>query len=174
MKSLLVIFVGIMWSFNLLADEPDCAKDNIFKGEMFELFISNSLADDISFKFCVGEQSSYLVSALYQRGYVSKDFGIRPNVTFHSRILLTAETKAKIDDLYKNALLRSRPDNVRGMDGSQWCFRPKSGNTYTELCYWSPTVYEGEADKRGMIDISNLGTYLFELSKLAEYGAELQ
>ena len=174
MKSLLVIFISVMWSGSLLADEPDCAKDNIFKGEMFELFVRNSLADDISFRFCVDEQSSYLISALYQMPHVSKEYGIRPAVTYHSRIKLSDEMRNKIDDLYKNAFLRSRPDNVQGMDGSQWCFRPKSGNTYTEMCYWSPIVYEGEEDKRGMIDISNLGTYLCELSELAEYGAKLQ
>lgn len=174
MKSLLFIFISLFWSGYLQADEPDCSKDNIFKGEMFELFIGNSLADDLSFKYCLGDKSSYLISALYQTAYASEDFGVRPAVTYHSRIKLTDEMKNKIEDLYKNALLRSRPDDVRGMDGSQWCFRPKSGNKYTEFCYWSPAVYEGQEDTRGMIDISNLGTYLFDISGLVEYGAEMQ
>lgn len=174
MKSLFFIFISLFWSGCLQADEPDCTKDNIFSGEIFELFIRNSLADDISFKFCVGEHASYLISALYQTSHVSKEFGIWPAVTYHSRIKLTEKTKNKIEDLYKNAQLRSRPDDVRGMDGSQWCFRPKSGNKYTELCYWSPAVYEGQEDTRGMIDISNLGTYLLDISGLVEYGAKMQ
>jgi|TARA_Y100001937_G_scaffold67058_1_gene91658 hypothetical protein len=174
LKAYVLIALAFALSEMSWADNPDCSKDNIFTGEMFELFVRNSLADDISFRFCVGEQSSYLISALYQTPHVSKEYGIWPAVTYHSQIKLTVETQAKIDDLYKTVLLRSRPDNVRGMDGSQWCFRPKSGNTYNELCFWSPTVSEGEEDKRGMIDISNLGTYLFDLSELANYGAELQ
>ncbi|WP_166838072.1 hypothetical protein [Rheinheimera pleomorphica] len=171
MKILLLVITYLFFAGKAFAEEPNCSENEVFHGLMFELAVNNSLRDDMVFRFCVGKDVSFLVSELYQTAYVSED-GIRPALNYHSKVRLTSETKSKIDDLYKNALLNSRPDNVRGLDGSTWCFRPKSGNSYTELCYWSPIEHPGS--ERGLKDISNLGIYLFDISGLQEYGGVFQ
>ena len=170
MKTILLFIASITFVNDVFADEPNCSRDDIYQGLIFELSVDNALRPDMVFKFCVGPESSYLISEIYLQGYVS-DFGIRPDLKYQTKLKLTNEHKGKIDDLYRNALAYSRPDDARGLDGSSWCFRPKSGNTYTEYCYWSP-AYDPDNERR-LKDISELGIYLFELSELEKHGGEL-
>ncbi len=169
--TLLLVMACVLLVNKSLADEPNCAKTEIFQGLMFELSVTNSLDSDLLFRFCVGEHESYLLSELEQTAVVSER-SIIPGVKYQSKVRLTADVKSKIDDLYKNALLRSRPDNIQGKDGSTWCFRPKSGSSYAELCYWSPS--SARSNERALQDIANLGEYLLGLSGLQAHGAILQ
>lgn len=169
--ALLSGMVCILFAGKSIAHEPNCATNELFKGLMFELSVQNSLDSDLEFRFCVGENESFLVSELNQTAFVSQH-AIIPGVKYQSKVKLTAEIKTKIDDLYQDALLRSRQDNIRGKDGSYWCFRPKSGLSYSELCYWSPSTTD--SPDRDVKAIASLGEYLLGLSGLQAFGGLLQ
>lgn len=169
-KFYLLIFIMLSFAAESAATEPNCAQDQVFTGQLFELSIEQSFEDDIVFRFCVSDDSSYLISQKFQTAYVH-DGRFRPALNYESKVKLTSSLKDKIKTMYLKAMLNSLPDDVSGHDGSFWCFRPKSGAGYTESCYWSPIWTKHE---RELVDIADLGIFLFELSGLEQYGGVLQ
>ncbi|WP_233080407.1 hypothetical protein [Rheinheimera soli] len=152
------------------AGEDKCSKHKLHAGLMFELSINNSLRDDLLFRFCIEEDAGYLFAELQQHGFIWRE-QIRPDYVFKSEVKLSPKKTEKLKDMYLAAMIHSKSDQVRGLDGSTWCFRPKSGMSYTEFCYWSPTLDDSEREVK---HINDLGIYLLILSGLEKEGASIQ
>lgn len=169
-KALYFMMLSMFVAQPVSAGEDKCSKHKLHTGLMFELSINNSLRDDLLFRFCIEEDAGYLFAELQQHGFIWRE-QIRPDYVFKSEVKLSPKKIEKLKGMYLAAMIHSKPDQVRGLDGSTWCFRPKSGMSYTEFCYWSPTLNDSEREVK---HISDLGIYLLVLSGLEKEGASIQ
>ena len=156
-----VLLFLVFFAFEVLAsEEPNCSIDEPFTGKLFELEIQTSFSGRYVFEFCF-DSRAYLLSEYHEPIRLTKS--VRSTIVNESKVKLPESAAHKIKELYSQASVNIKSDSIRGMDGDTWCFRPKSGMSYSEICIWSPQV---DAVSRGHKNLVELGKYLYEVSTL--------
>jgi hypothetical protein len=159
LKSYFIVIILIFFSFHsAAADNLNCSESEIFTGKLFQLNIKYSFKGEHEYQFCVGEESSFLISKFIER--LGQNL---PDLTHTSQVKLTAENAEKLKRMYQNTVVALPKDTSAGMDGSTWCFKPKSGLSYSKFCYWSP---EANTAERKLTKLYNLKLHIEELSGL--------
>jgi hypothetical protein len=160
MRKLLFFFA--VFSFNVFSNsEPNCSENEILGGKLFELEIITSFHGSYNFKFCFDEPS-YVVSEYIEP--VSTSGPLKTTIKHESLAKLDMDTSLYLMDLYRAVQATLITDNVRGLDGSTWCFMPKNGNSYSKTCLWTPYA---SSKKRNLEDLVELGDKLFEISNFS-------
>lgn len=159
MKSNLMTIIYMLFSVSSFAqDDANCSEDEIYTGKLFQLEIKSSFGESYKYQFCVGKENSYLIST-----FTEKSSQNLPDLIHTSKVKLTNEIKEILKEIYQSTVLSLPKDNSSGMDGSTWCFKPKSGMSYSNFCYWSP---ESNSSERGLSKLYELRVYIHELSGL--------
>ncbi|WP_054013933.1 hypothetical protein [Pseudoalteromonas sp. R3] len=160
MRKILLFFIVL--SFNTFSGTvPNCSENELFGGKLFELEVVTSFHGSYNFKFCFDE-TSYVVSQYIEP--VSTRGPLKTTITHESLARLDVKTSLYIKDLYRAVQATLVTDSVRGMDGSTWCFKPKSGSSYSETCLWTPNA---AWERRNLGKLVELGDKLFEISNFA-------
>jgi len=157
MESSIAFIIAIIFSFSSLAkDVPNCSEDEIYTGKLFQLDIKHSFTGSYEYKFCVGDKSSFLISK-----YIEHLPQNLPELIYKSKVKLALDVKEKLKTMYQKTLITLPKENSRGMDGSTWCFNPKSGTSYSSFCYWSA---DHKPSDRGLYDLHKLKMFIHDLS----------
>ncbi|WP_125784675.1 hypothetical protein [Pseudoalteromonas rubra] len=160
MKKLLLFLTVIC--FNVFSNtEPNCSENQVFGGMLFELEVVTSFHGSYNFKFCFDE-TSYVVSEYIEP--VSTRGPLKTTIRHESTAKLDTQTSLYIKDLYRAVQATLTTDNVHGMDGSTWCFKPKDGGSYSKTCVWTPIA---SSEKRNLVKLVELRNKLFEISNFA-------
>ena len=159
LKSYFVVIMLMIFSFHSSAEgKLNCSENEIYTGKLFQLNIKYSFKEEHEYKFCVGEETSFLISKFKER--LGQNL---PDLTHTSKVKLTPENAEFLKRMYQNTVIALPKDTSAGMDGSTWCFKPKSGLSYSKFCYWSP---EANTSERGLTKLYSLKLHIEELSGL--------
>ena len=157
MKSSILFIIIMLFSCSSFAnDVPNCSEDEIYTGKLFQLDIKHSFRGSYEYKFCVGDESSFLISK-----YIEHLPQNLPDLLHTSKVKLTLDVKEKLKIMYQKTLTTLPKESSRGKNGSTWCFRPKSGTSYSSFCYWSA---ESKSSDRGLNDLYKLKLFIHDLS----------
>ncbi|QPB83789.1 hypothetical protein CWC22_012600 [Pseudoalteromonas rubra] len=157
MRTVSLIF--IVFGFNTFAtDDPNCSENDVLGGKLFELEMSTSFHGRYHFKFCSGEVS-YLLSEFIEP--ISTSRPLKSTMKHESRAKLDPDTAMYLKNLYRAVQATLQEDNVRGLDGATWCFKPKNGQRYSKTCVWEPRA---STQERNLQSLVFLGDKLYEIS----------
>ena len=154
----LLTFIALFSVFSFVSagemDELGCGEPSKNKGKVFELNMSLSFHGDVEYKLCRNIDKYILL--------------VETSKSNNKEILELKSNEVEIIlKKYEKALEYNTKDKEMGLDGSSWCLETKRGFTYLKACFWSPGY---EPQKRGLAGLNDLGTYLFDISKLKENG----
>jgi len=157
MRSSIAFIIVIFFNFSSLAkDVPNCSEDEIYTGKLFQLNIKHSFRGSYEYKFCVGDESSFLISKYTE--HLPQNL---PDLLYTSKVKLTVDVSEKLKSIYQKTLITLPKESSRGKDGPTWCFKPKSGTSYSVFCYWSA---EYESSNRGLNNLHKLKLFIHDLS----------
>ena len=139
-----------------------CSENKLYDGKLFQLDVFKYGRGDYKFQFCISERQGYLISE-YTKQSRSSD-----NSVHKSTVKLTHKLTQDIKNQYLKTLNMNLKDDLKGRDGSNWCFKPKDAFSHSKHCVWLP---EYNSKERGLSELISLGELAFEHSNLKLVGA---
>ncbi|TLU61993.1 hypothetical protein FE810_13125 [Thalassotalea litorea] len=139
-----------------------CSENKLYDGKLFQLDVFKFGMGHYKFEFCVDSQQGYLISQYTKHGRSSESSVHKSTVT------LTNQLTQDIKKQYLKSLSMNLKDDLKGHDGSTWCFMPKEAFSHSNHCVWFP---EYNSEERGLNELIRLGGLAFEHSNLKLVGA---
>ena len=153
---LLLAFLGLCQSLHAQTPSDTCGYRTFFDGTVFTLTISRSFHGTTMFMLCERKDRSKFVLA-------SELISRAPEKWASKTIPLTPWMYERVLSLYESALNYDVIFEAAGLDGSTWCLETKRAFTYSNACFWSPSL---ETAARRLSGLLALGQELWRISNL--------
>jgi len=156
----------LIFSFSsVLAVEDEYDSNCYYEMKSFSLSIATSFNGNVKFELCNAKDKN----SVHVIKHTRKREGelTSTEIITHEEIVLSQSEYKAIYEKFQTALKYKIVDYGPGRDGSTWCISSfyGLGSTQTNACFSTPS---SETEKRGLLGMYNLGTYLWSFFKLDE------